>query len=44
MSDEELKKCGINSDVDVGNWLVHVLRNRFKQEELAEKLKLFLQL
>ena len=42
LSDEELKNCGINSEVDVGNWLVHVLRNKFKQEELAEKLKRFL--
>ena len=43
VSVEELKQCGINSAIDVGNWLVHVLRNRFKQDELAEKLKSFIQ-
>lgn len=43
VSDEELKKCGINSEVEVGDWLVHILRNRFKQDDLAEKLKRFFQ-
>ena len=42
VSTEELKEFGINSVVDVGDWLVRVLRQRFKQDSLAEKLKVFL--
>ena len=44
MSTEELKEYGINSVVDVGDWLVRVLKHTFKQDILAEKLKNFLEL
>ena len=36
VSTEELKKWGINSEIDVGSWLVHILKNRFKQDETAQ--------
>ena len=42
-STEDLKKFGIKSPADVGDWLVQVLRTRFKQEELADKLEGFIQ-
>jgi GTP-binding protein EngB required for normal cell division len=38
---DELKQCGISSPADVGKWLVHILKSRFKQEELADKLEVF---
>ena len=38
----DLEKCGIKSLVDVGNWLVAVLKNRFKQDDLATNLKEFI--
>lgn len=44
VSTKELKEYGINSVVDVGDWLVRVLKHTFKQDTLAEKLKHFLQL
>jgi GTP-binding protein EngB required for normal cell division len=42
-STEDLKKFGIKSPADVGDWLVQVLRTKFKQDELADKLKGFIQ-
>lgn len=40
---EDLKKFGIKSPVEVGEWLVQILRTRFKQDELADNLKAFIQ-
>ena len=42
-STEELKKFGIKSPADVGDWLVKVLRTKFKNDDLADKLKGFIQ-
>lgn len=36
---EDLRKVGIKSPADVGEWLVKTLKTRFKQDELADKLK-----
>ena len=43
VSTEELRKVGVNSSADVGNWLVEILKTKFKQRELADKLKDFMQ-
>lgn len=43
VSTEELKRFGIHSAVDVGNWLIQVLKTRFEQSELADRLCSFIQ-
>ena len=42
VSTEQLKRYGIHSIVDVGNWLVQVLKIKFEQNELADKLNTFI--
>ena len=43
VSAADLESSGIKCLADVGNWLVQVLKTRFKQDELAENLKRFIQ-
>jgi GTP-binding protein EngB required for normal cell division len=38
----DLSKYGILSLADVGHWLVETLQSKFKQEELAKNLRMFL--
>ena len=38
----DIEKCGIRSLVDVGKWLVHILKSQFKHDELATNLKKFI--
>ena len=38
---EELEAVGIKSHVDVGKWLVDILKNKLDQCDLAEKLETF---
>ena len=42
-STDDLKKFGIKSPAEVGDWLVQILRTRFQQDELADKLKEFIE-
>ena len=43
ISTEELKQSGIHSVVDVGSWLILILKTKFKQDELADRLHSFIQ-
>ena len=40
---EKLREVGIKTVADVGEWLVGVFRDRFDQEDLADRLESFIQ-
>ena len=39
---EKLREVGIGTVADVGEWLVGVFRDRFDQEDLADRLESFI--
>ena len=39
---EKLREAGIGTVADVGEWLVGVFRDRFDQEDLADRLESFI--